>query len=248
MSRDLILFLVVFAACAVEGVEAVTIVLAVAVTRGWRSAWLGVGAAIGVLAVIIAILGPALAALPLDTLRVVVGGLALAFGLQWLRKAILRAAGLKALHDEDAAYAEELAAARGAGTTAGSAFDPYTFTVSFKAVLLEGLEVAFIVVTAGANENALGLAAAAAASALVAVVALGALIRAPLSRVPENTIKFGVGVLLSALGSFWVGEGAGMHWPGGDAAIVGLIVAYAALALLLARAVRTLPSPAGRPV
>jgi uncharacterized membrane protein len=239
MSRDLILFLGVFAACAVEAVEAVTIVLAVGVTRGWRSAWLGVGAALGVLAVVVAILGPALTVLPIDTLRLVVGGLALAFGLQWLRKAILRAAGLKALHDEDAAYAQELAAARAAGAATGREFDPYTFTVSFKGVLLEGLEVAFIVVTLGSSQQRLGLAALAAFAALVVVVAIGAAVRHPLSRVPENAIKYGVGVLLTALGSFWVGEGAGMHWPGGDAAILALVVGYAAFAWLLVRAVRS---------
>jgi len=238
MSRDLVLFLGVFAACAVEGVEAVTIVLAVGVTRGWRSAWLGVGAALGVLAVVVAILGPALTILPMDTLRIVVGGLALAFGLQWLRKAILRAAGLKALHDEDAAYAQELAAARAAGGVTGREFDPYTFTVCFKGVLLEGLEVAFIVVTLGTSQQALGLAVIAAAAAIVVVVAIGAAVRHPLSRVPENAIKYGVGVLLTALGSFWVGEGAGMHWPGGDAAILGLIGAYAGLGWVLVRAVR----------
>src|SRR4051795_7828740 len=139
MSHDVVLFLAVFAACAVEGVEAVTIVLAVGVTRGWRSAWLGTGAALVVLAAVVGALGPALTAVPIDTLRVVVGGLGLAFGLQWLRKAILRAAGVKALHDEDAIFARELEAARAAGGSA-NAFDPYAFTVSFKAVLLEGLE------------------------------------------------------------------------------------------------------------
>jgi uncharacterized membrane protein len=243
MSRDLLLFLGVFAACAVEGVEAVTIVLAVGVTRGWRSTWLGVGAALGVLAVVVAVLGPALTVLPMDTLRLVVGGLALAFGLQWLRKAILRAAGLKALHDEEAAYAQELAAARAAGTVTGREFDPYAFTVSFKGVVLEGLEVAFIVVTLGTSQQALGLAVLAALAAVVVVVAIGAAVRHPLSRVPENAIKYGVGVMLTAFGSFWVGEGAGMHWPGEDAAIVGLIAAYAGLGWLLVRAVRAAAPP-----
>jgi uncharacterized membrane protein len=238
MSRDVLLFLGVFAACAVEGVEAVTIVLAVGVTRGWRSAWLGVGAALGALAVVVAVLGPALTVLPMDTLRLIVGGLALAFGLQWLRKAILRAAGLKALHDEDAAYAQELAAARAAGAVTGREFDPYTFTVCFKGVLLEGLEVAFIVVTLGTSQQALGLAVLAALAAIVVVVAIGAAVRHPLSRVPENAIKYGVGVLLTALGSFWVGEGAGMHWPGGDAAILALVAAYAGLGWLLVAVVR----------
>jgi uncharacterized membrane protein len=238
MSHDVLLFLAAFAACAVEAVEAVTIVLAVGVTRGWRSAWLGVGAALGILALIVGILGPALTALPVDALRVVVGGLALAFGLQWLRKAILRAGGLKALHDEDAAYAEELAAARAAGAGAPAAFDPYTFTISFKGVLLEGLEVAFIVVTLGSSQGSVALAALAAVAAIVVVVAAGAVARGPLSRVPENTIKFGVGLLLAALGTFWVGEGSGMAWPGGDAAVLALVAGYAAFSLLLVRAIR----------
>jgi uncharacterized membrane protein len=239
MSHDVVLFLAVFAACAVEGVEAVTIVLAVGVTRGWRSAWLGTGAALGVLGLIVAVLGPALTTLPVDALRVVVGGLALAFGLQWLRKAILRAGGVKALHDEDAIYAQELAAARAAGAGAPDAFDPYTFTVSFKGVLLEGLEVAFIVVTLGSSQGSVGLAAVAALAAIVVVVAAGALARAPLSRVPENTIKFGVGILLTSLGTFWAAEGSGMRWPGGDAAILALIAGYAAFSTILVRATRT---------
>jgi uncharacterized membrane protein len=239
MSHDVVLFLAVFAACAVEGVEAVTIVLAVGVTRGWRSALLGTGAALGVLALIVAVLGPALTVVPVDTLRVVVGGLGLAFGLQWLRKAILRAAGMKALHDEDAIYEQELAAARAAGAGTPDAFDPYTFTISFKAVLLEGLEVAFIVVTLGSSQGSVPLAAVAAAIAIILVVCAGALARAPLSRVPENTIKFGVGILLSALGTFWAAEGSGVAWPGSDAAILALIAAYTLLSVVLVRATRT---------
>ncbi|HEY6760537.1 MAG TPA: hypothetical protein VI318_13645 [Baekduia sp.] len=242
MSHDVVLFLAVFAACAVEGVEAVTVVLAVGVTRGWRSAWLGTGAALVVLAAVVGALGPALTAIPIDTLRVVVGGLGLAFGLQWLRKAILRAGGVKALHDEDAAYAREVAAARaaggGAGTGAAAAFDPYTFTISFKAVVLEGLEVAFIVVTLGSSQGSVALAALAAVAAVLVVVAAAALAHAPLSRVPENTIKFGVGVLLTSLGTFWVVEGSGIRWPGGDAAILALIAGYAAVAALLVRMTR----------
>jgi uncharacterized membrane protein len=237
MSHDVVLFLAVFAACAVEGVEAVTIVLAVGVTRGWRSAWLGTGAALAVLAAIVAALGPALTAVPIDTLRVVVGGLGLAFGLQWLRKAILRAGGRKALHDEDAIYAQELAAARAAEVDA-DAFDPYAFTISFKAVLLEGLEVAFIVLTLGSSQGSVPLAAAAAVAAVLVVVAAAAVARAPLSRVPENTIKFAVGILLTSLGTFWVVEGSGMDWPGGDAAILALIALYTAFSVLLVRTTR----------
>ncbi|HWH95196.1 MAG TPA: hypothetical protein VNT03_15150 [Baekduia sp.] len=246
MSPDLLLFLTVFAACAVEGVEAVTIVLAVGITRGWRSSLTGVGAALAVLAVTVAILGPTLAAVPLDALRLVVGGLGLAFGLQWLRKAVLRAGGVKPLHDEDAAYAVELAAARAAGAAGPQAIDPYAFTVSFKGVLLEGLEVAFIVVTLGSSQRDVPLAAAAAVAAVAIVVGAGVLARAPLSRVPENAIKFGVGVLLTAFGTFWACEGAGMAWPGDDGALLALIAGYAVLGLALVRVVRSLdaaPAP-----
>ncbi|WCB93508.1 hypothetical protein DSM104299_02221 [Baekduia alba] len=242
MSHDVVLFLAVFAACAVEGVEAVTIVLAVGVTRGWRSAWLGTGAALVVLAAVVGALGPALTAVPIDTLRIVVGGLGLAFGLQWLRKAILRAGGVKALHDEDAIYARELAAARAADGGA-SAFDPYAFTISFKAVVLEGLEVAFIVVTLGSSQGSVPLAAVAAVVAILLVVLAAALAHAPLSRVPENTIKFAVGILLTALGTFWVAEGSGMDWPGGDAAILALVAVYAAFSAVLVRSTRAAVAP-----
>src|SRR3954447_18891862 len=171
--------------------------------RGWRSTWLGVGAALGVLAVVVAALGPAMTALPLHVLRLVIGGLALVFGLQWLRKAILRAGGLKALHDEDAIYAREVAAARAAGRERGEAIDAYAFTIAFKGVLLEGLEVAFIAVTLGSNQHAVPLAALAAVTAIAVVVLAGVLAHRPLSRVPENAIKFVVGLLLTSFGTFW---------------------------------------------
>jgi uncharacterized membrane protein len=227
------LALSVLAACAVEAVEALTIVLAVGATRSWRSALTGVGAALGVLAVITAALGPAVTALPLGVLRVVVGGLLLVFGLQWLRKAILRASGLKALHDELAAFEEERAAARGAGVLGGweHGLDAYSFTVAFKGVLLEGLEVVFIVLTFGANQHNVPLAAAAALVAVLAVALAGVLAHAPLARVPENTLKFGVGVMLTSFGIFWGAEGAGSHWPGGDAALLAIVPATLACAL-----------------
>jgi uncharacterized membrane protein len=223
----------VFLACAVEAVEALTIVLAVGYTRSWRSSLTGVGAALLVLAVLTAALGPALTSLPINALRVVVGALLLIFGLQWLRKAILRAAGLKALHDEREAYQEELAAARAAGTVDRNRFDPYSFTLSFKGVLLEGLEVVFIVLTFGANQHNVGLAAAAAGVAVLAVVLAGMAVHAPLSRVPENTLKFGVGVMLTSFGIFWGAEGAGAHWPGSDAALLAIIPVTLALALAM---------------
>jgi len=234
------LVLSVLTACAVEAVEALTIVLAVGVARSWRSAFTGVGAALLALAVITAALGPAVTALPLGVLRVVVGGLLLVFGLQWLRKAILRASGLKALHDELAAFEEERAAARAAGVLGGPGrgLDPYSFTVAFKGVLLEGLEVVFIVLTFGANQHNVPLAAAAAAVAVLGVAAAGVVAHAPLSRVPENTLKFGVGVMLTSFGIFWGAEGAGAHWPGGDAALLAIVPATLACALGMVAALR----------
>jgi uncharacterized membrane protein len=237
MSRDVLLFVAVFLACAVEGVEAVTIVLAAGITRGWRSAWAGVGAALLALAAIVAALGPALTTLPINVLRLIVGGLLLVFGLQWLRKAILRASGFKALHDEDAIYAEEIAALKAAGEEQPG-IDPFGFTVSFKGVLLEGLEVAFIVVTFGSNQHNIPLAVIAAIAAVVAVVAAEAVAHAPLSRVPENTLKYAVGVMLTSFGIFWGTEGAGASWRGNDDAIPGIIALVLASSIALAAALR----------
>ena len=222
----------VFFACAVEAVEALTIVLAVGVTRTWRSTMIGVGAAAVALAALTAVLGPALTSLPIGALRVVVGGLLLVFGLQWLRKAILRAAGLKALHDEEAAFERERAAARAAGKI-GEGFDGYAFTVAFKGVLLEGLEVVFIVLTFGANQQRIGLAAVAAGVAVALVVIAGVVIRGPLARVPENVMKFSVGVMLSAYGMFWGAEGAGTSWPGGDGALLAIVPCTLLVALAM---------------
>jgi uncharacterized membrane protein len=245
--QELGLAISVFLACTVEAVEALTIVLAVGVTRGWRWALTGVAAAALTLAVIVAALGPALTALPLNVLRVVVGALLLVFGLQWLRKAVLRAAGLKALHDETKAFAAETDAAR-AAAGAGGGFDGYAFTIAFKGVLLEGLEVAFIVLTFGANQHDVGLAALAAAVAVLAVTAAGFAVRAPLARVPENAMKFGVGVMLTSFGIFWGTEGAGATWPGGDAALLAIIpgVLLAALGLVQWLRSRTAAPVVGR--
>jgi uncharacterized membrane protein len=212
----------VFIACTVEAVEALTIVLAVGATRSWRSAMIGVGAALLALAVVTAALGPALTALPINVLRGVVGGLLLVFGLQWLRKAILRASGLKALHDEGAAFAEEAEAARSAGVVADG-FDGYAFLVSFKGSFLEGLEVVFIALTFGSNQKDVPLAAAAAAAAVLMVICAGVALRAPLARVPENSLKFVVGVMLTSFGVFWGGEGVHAHWPGGETALLLII-------------------------
>jgi uncharacterized membrane protein len=233
------LLLAVFLACAVEAVEALTIVLAMGVTRDWRSSLAGVGAGLAVLAVAVAALGPALTAIPIDALRLVVGGLLLIFGLQWLRKAILRAAGLKALHDEAGIYAREVADARAATRTSRFAVpDWYAFTLSTKAVVLEGLEVAFIVVTFGANQHSLPLAVAGAVAAVVLVAITGVVVRAPLARVPENTMKFAVGSMLTTFGIFWGAEGAGAHWPGSDAAIPVVLAAVVVFALLAVAALR----------
>ncbi len=230
MTHDLLLVLGATGASAVETVEAVTIVLALGATRGWRSPLLGAGAALAVLAVAVAALGPALGLIPIDVLRLVVGSLLLVFGLQWLRKAILRASGFKAVHDEDRIYAEEVARAREAGTPQRG-LDGYAFTLSFKSVLLEGLEIVFIVLTLGASHGSTLLAAAGAAAAVVGVVAVAVAVRRPLSRVPENQLAFAVGVMLSAFGIFWASEGAGVDWPGGDIALPVLAVVTAAWAL-----------------
>lgn len=230
MTGDVLLVLGAAAASAVETVEAVTIVLALGATRGWRSALLGAGAALAVLAVLVAALGPALDAVPIDGLRLVVGSLLLVFGLQWLRKAILRASGFRPVHDEDGIYAQEVAHALEAGAPERG-LDGYAFTFSFKSVLLEGLEVAFIVLTLGASHGSTLLAAAGAAVAVIAVVAVAAALRRPLSRVPENQLAFAVGVLLTGFGIFWASEGAGVDWPGGEAALPVLIAAIAAWAL-----------------
>jgi len=236
------LALSVFLACAVEAVEALTIVLAVGVTRSWSSALSGAAAATLALAAIVAALGPALTALPIDLLRVLVGGLLLVFGLQWLRKAILRSAGLKALHNELESFREETEAARQAGAR-NADFDSYAFTIAFKGVLLEGLEVAFIVLTFGANQHRIALSAAAAGLALLVVIAAGVAARAPLAKVPENTMKFAVGVMLSSFGMFWGAEGTGASWPGGDAALLaiipGLLLAANGMAWALRRSAPT---------
>lgn len=233
------LFVAVFLACAVEAVEAVTIVLAAGTAGDWRSALTGVAAGLTTLIAIVVVLGPAVAAIPIDVLRLFVGGLLLIFGLQWLRKAILRASGYKALHDESQIYARELAAAKAVGgQRRGRVTDWYAFTLSFKGVVLEGLEVVFIALTFGANQHNIPLAAVAAAVAVLLVGGVGFAVRAPLARVPENTMKFVVGVMLTGFGMFWSGEGAGARWPGDDAALLVLIPATTAVAIGLVAVLR----------
>src|SRR5919204_800101 len=233
-------------ASAVEFVEALTIVLAIGTTRGWRSTWAGVGAALVALAVITAIAGYALQRwLPEALVSLVVGTLLLVFGLQWLRKAILRAAGLKALHDEEAAFRAEVDAAARAGDERRLGLDWFGFVVSFKGVFLEGLEIVFIVITFGLNEGSIPLAVVGAAIGGVIVLGAGFALHRPLARVPENTIKFAVGLLLTTFGTFWSVEGLGwfssggdrLDWPGGDAALPVLLAAWCALAWATVRLV-----------
>ena len=227
-----------FLASAVEFVEAVTIVLAVGVTRSWRSALLGTGAAIAVLAALVAVLGAAVAVLvPIWLLRLVVGGFLVIYGLQWLTKAVLRAGGARAKHDEAAIYAREIAAMRAEPPVPATGIDWISFTVAFKGVLLEGLEVAFIVVTFGASAGMLGPAALGAAIAAVVVLAAAAVLHRPLARVPENALKFAVGVMLVTFGTFWAGEGVGIEWPASDAAILFLLAGYLGVALVGVRLV-----------
>ncbi|HEX3947440.1 MAG TPA: hypothetical protein VHW47_07020 [Acidimicrobiales bacterium] len=232
-ASTVLLVLAVFGASTVEMVEALTIVVAAGATRGWRSALEGVAAAVVVLAVLVAAVGvPLVRYVPLDALRVVVGALLLVLGLSWLRKAILRGSGHKAKHDEDAIYAET------AAELAGSRRDGVGFAVAFKGVFLEGLEVVLIVVSLGASQHRLGLAAAAAGAAAVVVAVAGAVVARQLSAVPENTIKTVVGVMLTSFGLFWVGEGAGVHWPGGDLAILGLVGLFAVVTFGVTTALR----------
>jgi Ca2+/H+ antiporter, TMEM165/GDT1 family len=219
-----------FAASFVEAVEALTIVLAVGLARGWRPALTGAAAALAALALVVAALGPLLGAVPLHALQFVVGVLLLLFGLRWLRKAILRSIGVIALHDEDAAFARETRELNEAQRRA-SEFDWVAGAAAFKAVLLEGIEVVFIVIAVGAARGLLGFASAGAVAACVAVAAIGAAIHRPLARVPENGLKFAVGVMLSAFGLFWTGESLGVPWPGGDAAILAFIALFLAVAL-----------------
>jgi uncharacterized membrane protein len=218
------LILTVFVACAVEAIEALTIVLAAGITREWKSTFQGMAVALVVLAIITAAVGPAIASLPLTALRLVIGALLAIFGLQWLRKAVLRATGYKALHDEASAYLREVSAAETATRESKRGVsDWYAFTLSFKGVLLEGLEVVFIVITFGASQKNIGAAVIGAAAAIVVITVTGIAVRAPLTKVPENWMKFAVGIMLTSFGTFWGAEGAGVAWPGNDAALLVLV-------------------------
>jgi Ca2+/H+ antiporter, TMEM165/GDT1 family len=222
-----------FLASLVECVEALTVVLAVGSVRGWRSALIGSATAIAVLLAIIVALGTALTHIPLHLLQLTVGTLLLLFGLRWLRKAILRAADLIPLHDEQAAFAKNTEAMRQL-THGHSRWDKIAFAAAFNITMLEGTEVVFIVIAIGAGHAGMLLPASlGAVAALLVIIALGLVLHRPLARVPENTLKFIVGVLLSAFGTFWVGEGMGVPWPAADWSILALIAAYLAIALAL---------------
>jgi uncharacterized membrane protein len=242
-SSTIVLVLAVFAASLVEMVEALTIVVAAGVSRGWRPALEGAAAAALLLGVLVVVVGvPLIRYVPIDTLRVVVGALLLVLGLNWLRKAILRASGFRTMHDEDAIYAEtvaELSEPDGAAHPRGH--DGVGFAVAFKGVFLEGTEVVLIVISLGAAQHRLGLAALAAGAAVVLVAIVGALVARQLREVPENTIKAAVGVMLTSFGVFWTGEGAGVHWPGSDLALPVLVVFFAAVFFAYRALLRTRP-------
>jgi uncharacterized membrane protein len=244
-TSTVVLVLAVFGASTVEMVEALTIVVAAGVTRGWRSALEGAAAAVAALAVIVGAVGvPLIHYIPINALRVVVGALLLVLGLSWLRKSILRASGLKALHDEDAIFAKTSAELTAGSATPGpsSRRDAVGFAVAFKGVFLEGTEVVLIVVSLGASQHRLGIAAGAAGAAALIVAVVGAMVARQLSQVPENTIKTVVGIMLTSFGLFWVGEGAGVHWPGSDLAILALIGLFLIVTFGSVRLLRT-----GRP-
>jgi uncharacterized membrane protein len=227
-----------FLASIVEAVEALTIVLAVASVRGWRPAGLGAAAGLALLALIVIVLGPLLDRIPLHLLQLVIGVLLLLFGMRWLRKAILRSAGVIPLHDETKAFANETAELRNQALRQEAKLDWIAGLASFKAVLLEGLEVVFIVIAVGAGRGMLLPASLGALAACVLVMAIGFAVHRPLARVPENTLKFAVGIMLSAFGIFWTGEGLGVAWPGADFAIIVfalLLLGVSLAAVALAR-------------
>jgi uncharacterized membrane protein len=235
-----------FLASFVEFIEALTVVLAVGAVRGWRGALSGAALGLFVLLALTAVLGPALTRIPIDIVQLVVGSLLLLFGLRWLRKAVLRAAGLIPLHDEAAEYARETAKLTRFGA-AVSAFDGIAMTTSFKIVMLEGIEVVFIVIAIGASGSLLAPAAAGAGAALLVVIALGLLLHRPVASIPENTLKLVVGILLTAFGTFWLGEGIGVAWPGADWSLLVLVGGFLVIALLCVRLAKSVASRAISP-
>ena len=234
-----------FLASLVEFVEALTVVLAVGAVRGWRGALGGAGAALLLLALLVALLGPAIVRIPQGIVQLGLGSLLLLFGMRWLRKAILRAAGVIPLHDEEDAYAKQTASLR-ALASLSEGWDGVALGTSFKITMIEGIEVVFIVIAmGGAGQGLLVPASLGAFAALVLVVMLGAALHKPVAMIPENMLKFMVGVLLSAFGTFWVGEGMGFAWPGDDLALAALVVGYLAAALVVASLCRAVASRGG---
>ena len=227
-----------FLSSLVEAVEALTIVLAVASVRGWRPAGLGAAAGLALLALIVLVLGPLLDRIPLYLLQIVIGVLLLLFGMRWLRKAILRAAGVIPLHDEMLAFAHETEELHEQARRHERRLDWLAGTAAFKAVVLEGLEVVFIVIAVGAGRGLMLPASLGALAACLLTCGAGLAIHRPLARVPENTLKFAVGVLLSAFGVFWLGEGLGVPWPGGDLAILLFVAIFLIVALTAVAAAR----------
>jgi uncharacterized membrane protein len=227
-----------FLASLVEAVEAFTIVLAVATLRGWRPAALGAAGAVAILGMLIVLVGPLLDRVPLHPLQLAIGILLLLLGMGWLRKAILRAAGIIRLHDEEAIFASEAKQLAAAADRQSSALDWVAGLTAFKAVLLEGLEVVFIVIAVGAGRGLLWSSGAGALAACLIILALGLAVRKPLAKVPENTMKFGVGVMLSAFGVFWTGEGLGINWPGQDLALGAFVVLFLLVGIATASMLR----------
>jgi uncharacterized membrane protein len=236
-SSDAAVVVAVFFACAVEAVEALTIVVAVGATRGWRPALWGLAAALAALAALVAALGPALTRVPISGLRVAVGAALLLFGLQWLRKAVLRAGGLLAHHDEHEIYRRQVAELGSAAPTR-SGPDRVGIAVAFKGVFLEGIEVVIVVLSVGASSQRLGLAVLAALAAILVVGVTGLILARYVPGLPENAVKMTVGLMLVSFGTFWMGEGLGVGWPGSDAAVLYLLAAYGALCLVITRVLR----------
>lgn len=235
-----------FLASLVEFVEALTIVLAVGTVRGWKPALIGTAAGVLLLTVLVLAFGPALQRVPITTLQLVVGVLLLLFGMRWLRKAVLRSAGVIGLHDEEAIYAKQISALRADGIPPTARLDKVAVAATFKAVSLEGLEVVFIVIATGAAGHTLVPAILGAAAAGILVILMGVALRHPLTRVPENMLKYAVGILLSAFGVFWVGESLRLGWPGEDLSLLGLAAGFLAVSVLLVQMARRLAGRAAR--
>ncbi len=214
-----------FLASLVEFVEALTIILAVGVVRGWKSALLGVAAAVVVLTLLVVLFAKALERVPLHSLQVAIGVLLLLFGIRWLRKAVLRAGGYLGLHDEAKIFEKTTKKLGEEANIKKSGTDPIAFGTSFQAVMIEGLEVIFIVIATGAGGNWLQASLGAAVAGLL-VILLGLIVHKPLTQIPENSLKYAVGVILTAFGTFWIGEGAGIKWPGSDLSLVWMVIGY----------------------